>query len=277
MSATPLWLNIHRGDAPLIISMPHAGTGIPPEIEAKLVSLWRARKDTDWHVDKLYDFAPSLGATIIRTGVSRTMIDVNRDPSGKTLYPGQNTTPLCPTETFDAEPLYRDGEAPDEVEIAQRRALYFNPYHAALSNEIARLRRVHGHIVLFEAHSIRSAIPNLFEDELPHLNIGTNSGASCAHQLTTAIETECASTRFWLVTNGRFKGGYITRHYGQPQNGVHAIQLELACRTYLQEPYGPVNESNWPVPYDRDYAGPMRDLAERILKVCLEFTREAAA
>ena len=269
----PLWLNVHRGDAPLIISVPHAGIGIPPEIEAKLVSLWRARKDTDWHVDKLYDFAPALGATIIRTAVSRSVIDVNRDPSGKTLYPGQNTTPLCPIATFDDEPLYRAGQLPDELEIAARRGVYFNPYHTALANETARLRRMHANIVLFEAHSIRSFIPHLFEDELPHINIGTNSGASCAPALAAAIDTECASTRFWRVTDGRFKGGYITRHCGRPQEGVHAVQLELSCRTYMREPEGPVNETNWPAPYEPDYAEPMRALAERILKTCLEFAR----
>ena len=266
----PEWLDIHQGDAPLIVSMPHTGTDIPADLEAQIVSPWLARKDADWHVEKLYDFAPALGATVVRTTMSRTVIDVNRDPSGASLYPGQATTELCPTTTFDAEPLYREGCAPDEAEIARRRAAWFEPYHAALADEVARLREKHSKIVLFEAHSIRSVVPRLFEGELPNFNIGTNSGASCDPALTTGIEAICSKTEFSRVTNGRFKGGWTTRHYGKPADGVHAIQLELACRCYMDEPRE-VSPDNWPTPYSEQRAAEMRSVLKNILQACLTF------
>lgn len=266
----PDWLQITHGEAPLIVSMPHTGIRIPPEIEARLVSPWIARKDADWHIEKLYDFAPSMGATTIRTTVSRTVIDVNRDPSGASLYPGQATTELCPTTTFDGEPLYKDQCELDTEEIPARTALYFDPYHAAIADEIARLRGTHAKVVVFEAHSIRSVIPRLFESELPNFNIGTNSGASCDDALTTAIETACGNTKFSQVTNGRFKGGWTTRHYGKPPEGVHAVQLELACRGYMDEP-ADVSPDNWPTPYDDQRASDMRAALKQILQACLIF------
>ena len=268
------WLTLHRGDAPLIVSFPHTGTDIPPDIEARLVSPWLARKDADWWVDKLYDFAAGLGATTVRTAISRTVIDVNRDPSGVSLYPGQATTALCPTETFDDESLYRPGEAPDADEIARRRGLYFDPYHAALTAEIARLRAAHGRVVLYEAHSIRSLVPRLFDGPLPNFNIGTNSGASCDPALAAAVEAGCDATAFSRVTNGRFKGGYTTRCYGQPGQGVHAIQMELACRGYMDDPPGPVAPENWPAPYDPARAAPMREALTAVLQACLTFAAE---
>jgi formiminoglutamase len=266
----PDWLQITRGEAPLIVSMPHTGTDIPAEIEAQLVSPWLGRKDADWHVEKLYDFAPSLGATVVRTIMSRTVIDVNRDPSGASLYPGQATTELCPTITFDGEPLYRDDCAPNADEIARRRTIWFEPYHAALTVEIARLRQQHSKIILFEAHSIRSNIPRLFESELPNFNIGTNSGASCDPRLAEAVERACEDTNFSRVTNGRFKGGWTTRHYGKPANGVHAIQLELACCGYMDEPRD-VSPDNWPTPYSEQRATEMRAALKQILQACLTF------
>jgi N-formylglutamate deformylase len=266
----PEWLQITRGEAPLIVSMPHTGTEIPAEIEAQLVSPWLARKDADWHIEKLYDFVPSLGATLLRTTMSRTVIDVNRDPSGASLYPGQATTELCPTMTFDGEPLYRNGRVPNEQEIARRRATWFEPYHAALAEEIARLRKHHPTIVLFEAHSIRSVIPRLFEGELPNFNIGTNGAASCDPALTAAVESVCDRTSFSRVSNGRFKGGWTTRHYGKPSEGVHAIQLELACRGYMDEPRE-VSPENWPTLYKPKRAVEMRGALTNILQVCLSF------
>jgi formiminoglutamase len=266
----PDWLTTVQGDVPLIVSMPHTGTQIAPEIVPHLVSPWRARRDADWWVDRLYDFAPMLGATFIRTDISRTVIDANRDPSGKSLYPGQNTTELCPSTTFDGEPLYLEGHAPDEAEIVDRRRRYFDPYHAALAQQIARLLSVHDKIVLFDAHSIRSRIPRLFDGELPHLNIGTNSGLSCAAALTVSVEAVCDASDFSRVTNGRFRGGYTTRHYGEPGKGIHAIQLELACRGYMEEPEQ-VSHENWPTPYDPVRAGALRALLERILVACLNF------
>jgi formiminoglutamase len=263
------FLEVARGDAPLILSIPHTGTEIPPEIEADLVSRWLARKDTDWWIERLYDFATDLRATVVRTRMSRTVIDVNRDPSGASLYPGQATTGLCPTETFDGEPLYRPDRAPNDSDIARRRVRYFDPYHATLAVEIARLRAAHPHVVLYDCHSIRSVVPRLFEGELPHMNIGTNSGLSCAPDLQSAIEAVCESSPFTWVANGRFKGGWITRHYGRPETGVHAVQMELACRSYMAEPTGPASAGNWPSAYDGGFAASMRAAAERLLAACV--------
>jgi len=270
------WLQITRGDAPLIVSLPHTGTEIPPEIEANLVSPWLARKDADWWVDRLYDFATDLGATVIRTAISRTVIDVNRDPSGASLYPGQTTTELCPTTTFDGEPLYRDGRAPDDAEIARRRAAYFDPYHAALTAEIARLRQRHDRVVLYEAHSIRSLVPRLFDGLLPQFNLGTNSGGSCDDALAAAVEAACDASGLSRVTNGRFKGGWTTRHYGQPARGVHAIQMELACRGYMDDPIEAPTPDAWPAPYRPKQAAPMRAVLNDVLSACIAFARPPA-
>ncbi len=270
---TPDWLTVRQGDAPLIVSIPHAGTDIPADVEARLVSPWLGRKDADWWVDRLYDFAGDIGATTVRTAMSRTVIDVNRDPSGASLYPGQATTGLCPTETFDGEPLYRDGLAPDEAEIQARRAAVFDSYHAALAGEIERLRSLHDRIVLYEAHSIPSVVPRLFDGVLPNFNIGTNAGRSCDPALTLAVERLCDSTGWSRATNGRFKGGWTTRHYGEPARGVHAIQMELACRGYMGEPDGPPSPASWPSPYDPRRAAPMRAVLKRILDACITFAR----
>lgn len=264
------WLTIRRGQAPLIVSFPHTGIVIPEQFESSLVSVWRARKDTDWWIDRLYDFAASLDATLVHTGISRSVIDVNRDPSGASLYPGQATTELCPISTFDGEPLYRDN-GPDAAEIEKRRQGYFVPYHEALAAEIARLRARHDHVVLYDCHSIRSVIPRLFEGTLPEMNIGTNGGQSCDPALSDAIASLAAASSFGHVVNGRFKGGWITRQYGRPGEGVHAVQMELACRSYMREPMGPVGEDNWPAAYEAAYAEPMRSLLLKILSACLQF------
>ncbi len=265
------WLSVVRGDAPLIASMPHTGTDIPPPLESGLADGWLARKDADWWIHRLYDFAAGLGATVIRTSISRTVIDANRDPSGASLYPGQATTELCPTTTFDGEPLYRQGSAPDAAGIAARRAAYFEPYHAAIAAEIRRLRAKHRAVVLYDCHSIRSVVPRLFAGELPNFNLGTNNGSTCAAQLTQAVEQICDASGFSRITNGRFRGGYTTRHYGQPEAGVHALQMELACRGYLREPPGPVNPQNWPAPYDEAIAAPMKTALRQILQACIRF------
>lgn len=254
MSEALSWLQVQRGSGPLIISFPHTGTVIPPELESRLTSPWLGRKDADWWVDRLYDFAGAMGATLVRTTISRTVIDVNRDPSGASLYPGQATTGLCPTTTFDGEPLYREDQAPTDSEIAERRETWFQPYHATLAAEIARLRAHHAAVVLYEAHSIRSLVPRLFEGPLPHFNIGTNSGMSCDSALTAVVETACDASGYSRVTNGRFKGGYTTRHYGQPQAGVHALQMELACRGYMDDPAAP--QRRWPGPRHTTPRGP---------------------
>ena len=261
---SPDWLDITPGDAPLIISLPHTGTDIEPAIVSKLVSPWLARKDTDWWIDRLYDFAAELGATIIRTGISRAVIDVNRDPSGASLYPGQMVTGLCPLTSFDGEALYHQADEPDEAEIRRRRETFFVPYHLALEAAIGRLRKQHRKIVLYDCHSIRSQIPCLFDGILPHLNIGTNSGMSCAADLTALIEQIAARTNFTQVSNGRFKGGWITRYYGKPEEDVHAVQMELACRGYMTEPTLPTPES-WPSRYDPEQAEPLRMVLRSIL------------
>lgn len=276
MSEAPAWLEVRRGDAPLIVSFPHTGTSIPPEIEGRLVSPWLARKDADWWIHQLYDFAADLGATTIRTLMSRTVIDANRDPSGVSLYPGKATTELCPTTTFDGEPLYRDGQGPDEAEIAARRARWFDPYHAAIAVEIARLRAQHGAVVLYDAHSIRSRIPRLFDGLLPNFNIGANSGASCDPAVTAAVEAACGASDFSHVVNGRFKGGYTTRHYGRPASGAHAIQMELACRGYMAEPDGDALPGDWPPAYDETAAAPMRSVLRTVLQTLIETVRPLA-
>jgi N-formylglutamate deformylase len=270
------WLSVRRGDAPLVVSLPHTGTDIPKPYDTGLVSAWLARKDADWWIERLYDFAADLGATIIRTTISRTVIDVNRDPSGVSLYPGQATTELCPTTTFDGEPLYAPGTEPDATSINERRVRFFDPYHTILRTEIERLRSKHDHVVVYDCHSIRSVIPRLFEGTLPHFNIGTNGGTTCASELSAAIEKLCADSEFSHVDNGRFKGGYITRSLGQPDKGIHAVQMELACRGYMDEPLGPVVESQWPTPYDEAYAAPMREVLTQILKTCLTFAHSEA-
>lgn len=270
MTANDAWLSVVRGDAPLVLSIPHTGLDLRG-LEPRLSSAWLARKDADWWIELLYDFASDLGATVIRTTVSRTVIDVNRDPTGVSLYPGQTTTELCPTLSFDGEALYLPGQEPKADEIAERRRLYFDPYHAAVLGEIERLRRRHPRVVIYDAHAIRSVIPRLFKDELPQFNIGTNDGKSCDPSLTAAIEDVCAKTTFSRVVNGRFKGGYITRGYGRPSEGVHAIQMELACRGYLREVTGPVSEDHWPIPYEPTYAAALRAALVHVLEACLSF------
>ncbi|MBX9579760.1 MAG: N-formylglutamate deformylase [Gemmataceae bacterium] len=267
----PRWLTLVRGTAPLVVSLPHTGTTIPADIARRLGSRRLALKDTDWYVERLYTAAVLLGATVLRTGISRTAIDANRDPSGTSLYPGRATTELCPTTTFDGEPLYKPGREPAAADIAARRGRYFDPYHAALAAEIARLRAEHERVVVYDCHSIRSVIPRLFDGELPHFNIGTDGGRSCDPRLTAAVEDVVAAPGLTRVTNGRFRGGYITRHHGRPADGVHAVQMELAMRGYLREPVGPVDKTNWPPAYHDVFAAPMRETLRRVLEACLAF------
>lgn len=268
----PAWLQVRQGTAPLIVSMPHTGTELPPDIADQLADPWLARKDADLHIDKLYAFAADeLGATLIRTAISRTVIDVNRDPSGLSLYPGQITTSLCPTDTFDGEPFYTDGLGTAEIE--RRRALYFDPYHEALRAETDRLRVLYPAIVLYEAHSIRSHVPRLFDGELPVLNIGDNEGRTCAARLTQDVEAIAAGSGYSHVVNGRFKGGWTTRHYGCPGDGLHALQMELAMRGYLDEPDA-FTPDDWPIEYDPARAAPIQATLRRILRTCIAFAEE---
>jgi len=267
---TPDWLRIERRDAPLVISIPHAGTDLAGH-ESRFASPWLARRDADWHLPALYDFAGELGATVVATAISRAVVDVNRNPNGVSLYPGQATTELCPTTTFDGEPIYRDGEAPGKAEIAERRARYYAPYHAALRAEIARLQARCRRVALYDAHSIRSVIPRLFEGELPLFNLGTNSGRSCSEALRARLAATLAASGKGFVVDGRFKGGWITRDFGRPETGIEAAQLELACRAYMVEPERPA-PVNWPGAVDEARAGPTRTTLRELLNVLIEWT-----
>jgi formiminoglutamase len=260
---------IHRGDAPLVLAVPHSGTDIPADLLPRFVSPWLARKDADWWIDQVYAFASDLGATLVRAPFSRSVIDANRDPSGKSLYPGHATTELCPTTTFDGEPLYHPGAEPDSAEIKARRVAFFDPYHSALAGEIARLPARHERVVVYDCHSIRSHVRRLFDGELPQFNIGTNGGATCDAALSAAVVEVCAGSGQSHVRDGRFKGGWTTRHYGRPADGIHAIQMELACRGYLDEPQGAVTPENWPAPYDP--ATPLIATLRTILIQCIAF------
>lgn len=229
-------LDLHRGDAPLLISIPHNGTRVPASIASRLTDEARRVPDTDWHVADLYAFARELGASLLVPTHSRYVVDLNRSEDDVSLYPGQNTTGLCPVVRFDGGPVYRDGEAPDAAEIAARVDTYWRPYHAALADELARLRAAHGRVVLWEAHSIRGTLPFLFEGRLPDLNLGTAGGASCSAALQEALgRVLAAQSGYDTVVNGRFKGGHITRHYGRPASGVDAVQLEISQRCYMDE------------------------------------------
>ncbi|MBS0255341.1 MAG: N-formylglutamate deformylase [Proteobacteria bacterium] len=262
------WLRVERGTAPLVVAIPHAGTHLAG-LHDQFASPWLARRDADWYVAELYGFARELGATLVSTCISRSVIDCNRDPSGASLYPGMATTELCPTTTFDGEPLYPSA-GPDAAEIARRREAWFDPYHAALAAELARLRESHPAVVLYDAHAIRSQIPRLFPGDLPQFNIGTNDGTSCAPELTAAVAEACARSGESWVANGRFKGGWTTRHYGAPAAGIHAIQMELAMRGYLAEPPVPAPDC-WPAPLAAD--PPILPTLRAVLAACLAFAK----
>lgn len=239
-SEAPSPVVVTRGDAPIILGFPHVGVQVPADVRACLNEEGLRLRDTDWHVDELYrDVLP--GATTVRATFHRYVVDANRDPEGRSLYPGQNTTDLVPSTDFDMTPIWKEGRAPDARAVAERVAACHRPYHRALEEEIRRVRARHGVAVLFDCHSIRSRCPALFEGRLPDLNIGTDGGRTCAPVLQAAVLEECErAVRYTHVLNGRFRGGWTTRHYGRPDDGVHAIQLELAQSTYLeceQEPF----------------------------------------
>ena len=234
----------HQGTTPLLLSIPHAGTDVPEALFDRWSEPAQRLPDTDWHVPRLYDFARDLGLSILQATHSRYVIDLNRPPDGASLYPGQATTGLCPEILFDGTPLYKDDTSLAETEIAERRARYWQPYHAKLAGELARLQRTYGYALLYDAHSIASRVPRLFEGRLPDLNLGTARGTSCAPGLETQIAAILRQSGFSYVVNGRFVGGYITRHYGNPAGGIHAIQMEIAQASYMDEIGGyPYNEA----------------------------------
>ncbi|MFQ5953825.1 MAG: N-formylglutamate deformylase [Kiloniellales bacterium] len=263
------FLNLRKGASPLILSMPHGGHRLTAELEARLTEAVLATPDADWWIERLYDFAAEFEASVVRTRLSRYVIDVNRDPSGASLYPDRETTELCPTLSFDGEPLYKSDREPDAAEIEDRKQKYFAPYHAALQAEIDRVKGRHGFALLYDCHSIRSTVPRLFEGRLPVFNIGTNDGSSCAPGMEQAVAGACAAAKgFDHVVNGRFKGGWIIRHYGRPRDGVHAVQMELAQRAYMLE--AP------PWAFDHEKAVPLREVLKSVLRAILDWAQTNA-
>jgi len=253
---------LNPGTLPLLISMPHVGTELPPEFARQMSPSAAIKQDTDWHLDLLYGFACSMGASILQARVSRYVIDLNRPPSGESLYPGQITTGLCPLETFHGEPLYLPGSEPDSTERERRLRTYWKPYHDALQQELVRIKTAHGSVLLWDAHSITSVLPRLFEGQLPDLNLGTNSGQSCTAKLIDHVAAVAERSGFSHVVNGRFKGGYITRHYGQPDQNVHAIQLEMSQALYMKE--------DAPFSYLERRAAKVQPLLQAMLQAALE-------
>ena len=235
---------LHRGTQPLLISMPHVGTRIPPQQRHRYTERALLVEDTDWFLDCLFAFAETMGASLLVPVHSRYLIDLNRPSDNQPMYAGQNNTELCPTRHFTGEPIYREGQAPDEAEIRRRVAVYWQPYHDALADELARLKAAHGHAVLFDAHSIKSELPWLFEGTLPHMNLGTVGGTRCALDLRDALAAVfAAQPHYTHVVDGRFKGGHITRHFGRPVDGMHAVQLEMCWRAYMDEEPARWNEA----------------------------------
>lgn len=253
---------LQRGRAPLLISLPHDGSFIPDDIAARMQPAARRSPDTDWHVGRLYEpLAQALGASVLKPQASRYVIDLNRPADGHALYPGQSETGLVSTVGFDGEPLYLDGNEPDAAEVQRRIDGYWRPYHQAIALELARLRTEHGRVVLWEGHSIRSRVPMLFEGRLPDFNLGTAAGASCDEALQAQLQACLESqSQFDFAVNGRFKGGYITRHHGDPAHGVQAVQLELAQLNYMDEDS---------FEYDEAKAPAVQALISQLLQACL--------
>ncbi|BDB25295.1 N-formylglutamate deformylase [Cupriavidus sp. P-10] len=256
---------LHRGTRPLLVSMPHVGTHLPASVSQRLTAEARTVPDTDWHLERLYGFARELGASVLVATHSRYVVDLNRPPDNANLYPGQDTTGLCPVDTFDKTALYADGSnGPDDAEIAARRDAIWRPYHEALAAELARLKAEHGTVALWDAHSIRSALPRFFEGKLPDFNLGTANGESCDAGLANQLlELASAVPGHTAVLNGRFKGGYITRQYGKPQDGVHAVQLELSQCAYMSETY--------PFAYDEARSAGLQPALQGMLATVLAF------
>ena len=228
--------DLQRGDAPLLVSLPHAGTHLPIDIAGRMTGPARHVPDTDWHVDRLYDMAAGLGATVLTATHSRYVIDLNRPPDNKPLYPGASNTELCPLTMFDFAPIYLPGQEPDGGEVKCRVETYWRPYHDCLAAELARLSAKHDRVILWDGHTIRSQAPRFFEGRLPDFNLGTASGTSADPELAERLLVLATDgAEHGAVLNGRFKGGYITRHHGRPKAGIHATQLELSEITYMEE------------------------------------------
>lgn len=259
-------LSFHQGRLPLLISMPHAGLNLTPAVESGLVDAARSLPDTDWHIPRLYAFARELGASVVAAEYSRFVIDLNRPDDDKPLYAGA-TTGLYPATLFEGEPLFKAGQAPSAEERKTYLEQIWRPYHGTLRQELERLREQFGYALLWDAHSIRSLIPHLFDGKLPDFNLGTFNGASCDVELAERLEAVCAEAPAYShVLNGRFKGGHITRHYGDPANRIHAVQLELAQSTYMEEVE--------PFAYREDLAQPTQVVLKRLLETLLAWGKE---
>ena len=258
---------LHRGSTPLVVSLPHVGTTIPDELKSHYTERALQVEDTDWHLERLYDFATALGASIIVPRVSRYVIDLNRPPDDTPMYPGASNTELCPTRFFNGDALYVGGAVPDAAEIKCRLATYWQPYHGALCAELLRVRAQFGYALLWDGHSIRSEIPWLFDGRLPDLNLGTASGTSCADSLRTALVSELqGNAQFTHAADERFKGGYITRHYGRPVDNIHAVQMEMCQLLYMRE--------SLPFNYLNDKAMRVQPLLQRLLAIMLAWRPE---
>ena len=265
MRTDPAAFHLQPGDTPLLVSLPHCGEFIPEALRPRLQPRAWAVEDTDWHLHRLYAFASELGASVLQPAASRYVIDLNRPADNAPMYPGANNTELCPTRFFTGDPLYVEGGAPDEVEVQQRISRWWQPYHQALAAEVDRLKARHGHAIVFDGHSIRSELPWLFEGRLPALNLGTVDGRSCAPALRARLAGVLAGQERWShVVDGRFKGGYITRHYGRPAEQVHAVQLEMVWDCYMDE--AP------PWPYRPDKAARVQPLLRELLCTLRDWT-----
>lgn len=268
-TSEPSVFTLQQGRAPLLISIPHLGAQIPSDIAECMAPTAQHLDDTDWHLDRLYSFADALGASVLIPTNSRYVIDLNRPPDGANLYPGRKTTLLCPVDTFDEQALYLDGRQPDQSEQERRRDKYWHPYHAALQAELERIRSTHGQVLLWEAHSIRSQVPRLFEGRLPEFNFGTADGQSAAPGIAEALAaTINRDGRYSAVANGRFKGGYITRQYGKPAQGIHAIQLELTQIAYMAE--------SRPYAYDEERAAAVAPVIQGAIQQALDLVAQFA-
>ena len=258
------------GSAPVLISVPHAGTYIPDDLKRQLTPEALQLPDTDWHVDRLYDFAQEIGVGLLVASHSRYVIDLNRDPTGQELYPGADNTELVPTTTFFRAPVYRTGELPDAAEIARRVWTYWRPYHDRLGAELASIRQRHGLAVLWDAHSIASEVPRFFPGRLPDLNLGSVRGSSADPTLTLRIKSMLErAARFSHVLDGRFTGGYITRHYGRPADDVHALQLEIAESSYMDE--------RPPYTWDVERAAPLVSVLRTCVETLVDWAQTRAA
>ena len=253
---------LHRGTTPLVLSLPHVGTDITDDLKDGYAERALQVEDTDWHLERLYDFAKSMGASVIVPQISRYVIDLNRPPDDTPMYPGASNTELCPTRFFNGDALYVAGKAPNAEEIKRRHAAYWQPYHDGLRDELDRVRAQFGYALLWDGHSIRSEIPWLFEGTLPDLNLGTANGTSCADSLRGLLVSELQrEARFSHAADGRFQGGFITRNYGRPAENIHAVQMEMCQSRYMQEAM--------PFAYLEGEAVQVQPLLRRLLEIML--------